>query len=237
MGRERQKRKNRSSISKVRQKTKSKKTVLSNPIIARAWNKGQTISQNFKRMGLAVKLNKQTGGVEKKGSDLLAVETATPDTLQIRGASGIKSIGLGEAKVERDESGRIVRVLQGDSIAPTPNPLHDSLTDLDSESDTEDPAVRLLHDQHGTVGGSGHSGTSHSVTNVVRDLEEQARLPAARYKRKQTENEQAFVESLVRKYGDDYSKMARDTKLNYMQRSEGDLKRRIKKWRQNGTVT
>ena len=41
-------------------------------------------------------------------------------------------------------------------------------------------------------------------------------------------------EELVKKYGDDVGKMARDIKINYMQRSEGDLKKRIKTWREAG---
>lgn len=68
----------------------------------------------------------------------------------------------------------------------------------------------------------------------MRQLEEQASRPAPKYKRKQPDGEVQFVEELVRKYGDDYGKMARDIKINYMQRSEGDLKKRIKKWREAG---
>jgi nucleolar protein 16 len=65
-------------------------------------------------------------------------------------------------------------------------------------------------------------------------LEARASMPAKKYKRKQTENEVAFIEELVKKYGDDVGKMTRDIKINYMQRSEGDLKKRIKIWREAG---
>jgi nucleolar protein 16 len=41
------------------------------------------------------------------------------------------------------------------------------------------------------------------------------------------------VEALVEKYGDDYGKMMRDRRLNPMQQSEGDLKRRVKRWQQS----
>ena len=65
-------------------------------------------------------------------------------------------------------------------------------------------------------------------------MEQEASRPAKKHVPKQSEGERAFVEELVAKYGDDYTAMARDMKINYMQRSEGDLKRRVKKWRESG---
>lgn len=243
MGRERQKRKNRSGLSRVRQRTKSKKTVLSNPIIAANWDKSQTLSQNYRRLGLAARLNKQTGGVEKDLSKLGAAgegeneQTSRHDSLKINSSAGLDSFGLGEAKVEKDpKTGRIIRVIPNNEIVQKPNPLQDPLNDLDSDSDEEVFDGFALDNQHGNVEPPKNS-TRHvpiSSTSIVRQLEESASLPAAKYKRRQTENEQAFVQSLVRKHGLDYGKMARDMKLNYMQRSEGDLKRRVKIWKDNG---
>ena len=71
MGRDLQKKKNRSGVQKVRQKPKSKKKILTNPIIAANWDKTQSLAQNYKRLGLTAKLNKTTGGVERKVSDVL----------------------------------------------------------------------------------------------------------------------------------------------------------------------
>ena len=70
----------------------------------------------------------------------------------------------------------------------------------------------------------------------MKELEEEARRPVTKYKRKQSQGERDFVEVLVRKYGEDYGRMARDVKVNYMQRSEGDLKTRVKRWREEGGV-
>lgn len=237
MGRERQKFKNRSSISKVRQKPKSKKKILQNPIIAANWDQKQTLAQNYKRLGLAVKLNKESGGKEKLGSDVQVEglsKHGAKNGLTIHGSTGIDSLELSEAKVERDpKTGAILRVLPEGQSAKS-NPLNDPLNDLDSGSEVEEDGVdwARLDNQHGNVNQTKPS--NGASTDVVRQLEQRASLPAAKHIRPQTANEQAFIKELVQKYGDDYDKMARDIKLNYMQRSAGDLKKRIKKWRAAG---
>ncbi|PPJ54190.1 hypothetical protein CBER1_01100 [Cercospora berteroae] len=245
MGRELQKRKNRSGISKVRQKPKSKKRVLNNPIIAANWDKSLTLAQNYKKLGLAVKLNKSTGGTEKKLSDLKQRQSGgheeewqgidEVDPLNITSTSSRKKqqIDLAEAKIERDpETGAILRIIEQD--LPKKNPLNDPLAEFDSDSEEEEVVedqVFNLRNQHANTG---TKGSVPAKTDTVRALEEQASRPAAKHKRRQPEGEVQFIEELVRKYGEDYGKMARDMKINYMQRSEGDLRKRIKKWKEAG---
>lgn len=236
MGRELQKRKNRSSISKVRQKPKSKKKVLNNAVIASNWDQHQTLAQNYKRLGLAAKLNKSTGGVERKVADVEREREedgkAHTDGLVINGGRGRgkkDKLDLGEEKVERDpKTGRILRVVSDDTAAVRPNPLNDPLNELDSESESE----AELFDQHGHS--KQQSEPSEPKTAVVAELEHRASLPEKKYRRKQSEGERVFVEELVAKYGEDYERMARDTEINYMQRSAGDLKKRVKKWKEGG---
>lgn len=239
MGRELQKRKNRSGVAKVRQKPKSKKKILNNPIIAANWDKTQSLAQNYKRLGLTAKLNKTTGGIERKVSDVLREAEEGErhqDNLQISTSSKRKeTLDVTEAKIERDpKTGKILRVVD-DANTANLNPLNDPLNELDSESEDE-----LLNpkNQHGNTDAVAARGTSNDdrKTETVRKLEEEARKPAAKYERRQPEGEVLFVEELVRTYGDDYGKMARDMKINYMQRSEGDIKRRVKKWRESGGV-
>lgn len=250
MGREIQKKKNRSGVPKIRQKPKSKKRVLNNPVIAANWDKSQTLTQNYKRLGLAAKLNKHTGGVERRADDVEQLEAGragrpgrgrNEDPLSIAGhRAAQQQLGLSEAKIERDpETGAILRII--DAPKSKPNPLNDPLNDLDSSDDEEQQQRGWARtgNQHGNIEegefeGFGDEDDEERKTDVVRELEAQASRPAKKYKRKQTENEVAFIEELVRKYSDDYGKMARDMKINYMQRSEGDLKKRIKKWREAG---
>ncbi|KAK3718483.1 Ribosome biogenesis protein Nop16 [Vermiconidia calcicola] len=220
MGRELQKHKNRSSISKATRKPKSKKKLLHHPIIAANWDSSKTLAQNYKLLGLTARLNNSTGGVEKKVADI-ENEDEGGDGLWIDGSrrkKGKGQIEVKEARIERDpETGAIVRIVDEETVRA--NPLNDPLNDLDSES--EDEREFEGFDQHAAV---------------VEQLQDEASRPAPKYKRKQPEGERMFVEALVRKYGDDYGRMARDMEINYMQRSEGDLKRRVKRWREGGGV-
>ena len=243
MGRELQKRKNRSGVQKVRQKPKSKKRQLNNPIIAANWDKSLTLAQNYKKLGLAAKLNKFTGGQEKKVSDLRqrggegddeewqGLDEVDPLNITSSSKRKKQQLDLAEAKIERDpETGAILRIIEQD-VAKA-NPLNDPLAEFDSEEEDEHDEVFNIRNQHANTGNTAE--TTLAKTETVKALEAQAARPAAKYKRRQPEGEVQFIEELVQKYGEDYGKMARDTKINYMQRSEGDLKKRIKKWKEAG---
>ena len=236
MGRELQKRKARSSTSKVRRNPKSKKKLLHHPVIAANWDNSQTLTQNYQRLGLTAKLNKNTGGVEKTASSVSRVGDGEQlagwrrdDALSVASVRRSGMVEVREVGVERDGvTGGILRVVEEGGRA---NPLGDLLNELDSAEDGEERGGAF--DQHSIAS---LNPDSQPKTAVVGRLEEEARRPAAKYKRKQPEGERAFIAELVEKYGDDYGKMARDAKINYMQRSEGDLKRRVKRWRESGGV-
>lgn len=241
MGRELQKKKKRSSIAKVRMKPKSKKVnPLGNAIIAANWyvqpcacrtqtswsmmlthlirNQKETLSQNYARLGLTAKLNNATGGTEKLRPGDIS-KSSTTSKLSISNAFP-KAFEPTEAKVERDpETGKILRVIHA---ATTPNPLNDILN-----SDDED------------MGGDfeGFEDEAPAPKNdIIRQLEEQAASGAEKKERKQSEREKEWLQRLVAKYGEDYRRMVRDRKLNPMQQTEADIKRRVGIWKANGGV-
>lgn len=225
MGRERQKFKNRSSISKVTQKPKSKKQLLHNPIIAANWNQNETLTQNYRRLGLARRLNHSAGGLEKSAAEIEAAESKIPvqdDSLKIKSKLPTK-LDVSEARIQRDpETGAILQVFD----TAKANPLKDPLNDL--EDDDEEVWEGFVN-EHGVLSGPTAPSTGVS-TDVVRQLEAKAAMPGEKRIRKQSEREEEWIERLVNKYGDDYLKMSRDMKLNPMQQSVGDIKRRVKKW-------
>ncbi|OJJ42871.1 hypothetical protein ASPZODRAFT_104626 [Penicilliopsis zonata CBS 506.65] len=236
MGREIQKKKNRSSLPKNRSKKRGtlkngnkKINVLGNAIIAENWDRNQTLTQNYRRLGLVHRLNAPTGGVEKRAKDDGSTEEVT-DSLHITGSIKTSTkLSLGETRVERDpETGKILRVIRDDDkdeeieIAGRKlrrtNPLNDPLNDL---SDNEDAMP---------------SRSSAADSAIVRKLELQAARESAAVQKKkprhQSQRENEWISRLVDKYGEDYRAMSRDRKMNPMQQTEGDLRRRVRKWKQ-----
>ncbi|CAH0017247.1 unnamed protein product [Clonostachys rhizophaga] len=210
------KKKRRSKSQPIRQSNRLKKPVnpLGNNTIAANWDKKQTLAQNYKRLGLTARLKGPTGGTEKT---LGVKETFGPsDPLSING-SGSTGKALDVARVERDADGKIVRV-----IGRAPNPLGDPLNELDSDSEMDDGEA----EEHEEWGGIQENGRE---TEVVKSLIQEARNPAPKKKRYQSEQEREWLEKLVGKYGDDTRAMAKDRKLNPMQQTEADIRRRINK--------
>jgi len=215
MGRELQKKKNKSSTPRVRQKPKSKHlNIKGNAIVKKNWDSKLTLAQNYRRLGLASKLNARSGGVEVLASD---VQDAKIPSAKLRDPLSGKAPKLPttlvptDARIERDpETGAIIRLLDPSKHS---NPLNDPLDELEDE------------DYMGSLP-KGVSG------GIVKELEEQASMEIKKRPRQQSQREEEWIEALVEKYGDDYSRMMRDRKLNPYQQSEGDLRRRVKLWKQ-----
>ncbi|EKD14841.1 uncharacterized protein L3040_003941 [Drepanopeziza brunnea f. sp. 'multigermtubi'] len=221
MGRELQKKKKRSSIPKIKMKPKSKRVnPLGNPIIAANWNQAETLTQNYRRLGLTSRLNSATGGIEK----LRPGEVSQSSTASRLAISNVvpKQIAPSEARVERDpETGKILRVIHE---GQAPNPLHDPLNAIED-------AAAMEADDGGVFEGFGGEGGKKEKNEIVRRLEEQAAMVGEKRERGQSEREREWIERLVKAYGEDFQKMARDRKLNPMQQTPNDLRRRIGKWK------
>ncbi|KAI9734636.1 MAG: Nucleolar protein 16 [Cirrosporium novae-zelandiae] len=213
MGRELQKKKNRSSIPKVKRKQKSKKlNFKGNQIISQNWDKNLTLSQNYRRLGLTAKLNSSIPHALKITSATSAPNTDDPFTITNNPKSAV--IVPKEARIERDpETGAILRIVDPDEENRKHNPLNDPLNDLESDSES-DPQP------------------SNSEHGIIAQLEAEAALEAPKKPRTQSKREVEWIEALVEKYGDDTRKMFWDKRLNPMQQTEADIKKRIKKWKQ-----
>jgi nucleolar protein 16 len=182
------------------------------------------LTQNYRRLGLASKLNHTTGGTERSAATIGAQDASeehADDPLAINSKTG-SAVKAPEIRIERDEkTGAILRVVETGKA----NPLHDPLNDLDL-SDGDVPAFNAL----GYVSKS-NAGIRSANTVVTRQLEELAAGGVKRRPRMQSKREEEWIEALVAKHGDDYGKMFRDRKLNIWQQSEGDIKRRVKVWK------
>ncbi|KAF2250917.1 60S ribosomal subunit biogenesis protein-like protein Nop16, partial [Trematosphaeria pertusa] len=228
MGRELQKKKRKSSIPKKRQNPPSKKKILSNPIIAANWNQKETLTQNYRRLGLTARLNHSTGGTEKtiKSLGLNDPNSSRADAAANSTANALNIVsqkpqlaGTEEVEVERDpETGAIVRIVGEEKEEKVKdNPLNDPLNELE-ESDAEEwNAFAMVPKEE-------------SDNPVIRQLEEVARNGARKAPRSQSQREEEWLERLVQQYGEDYGRMSRDMKLNPMQQTAADIRSRIKKW-------
>ena len=187
-----------------------------------------TLTQNYKLLGLSSRLNAPTGGSEKKpiADKQNEDQAVTKNAFSMPKSRKNTKLVPTETRVERDsQTGRILRIIRSDGRTEDAvtqrrrlNPLNDPLEDLSDEEEA--------------------IGKSTKPSDVVAELEAQAVEESAILARKtrprqQSKREEEWVVRLVEKYGDDTRAMARDIKLNPMQQSEGDLCRRLKKWKEN----
>lgn len=232
MGRELQKRKRRSSRATVRQPTSHKKPLnpMGNSIVAKNWDKKQTLSQNYRRLGLVAKLGRVTGGVEPDfRGDASRGGPAARDPLAVK---PLAQQIVTEARVELDADGKIVRVLgRGREGNVDDNPLNDPLLRFDSDNeDTGEEWGGIDDDEEDVVDEEAEARRPA----VIRELERQAGLPTEKRPRHQSRAEVEWLERLVGRHGDNAAAMARDRKLNPMQQTEADIARRLKKWKASG---
>ncbi|PLB42628.1 nucleolar protein 16 [Aspergillus candidus] len=206
---------------------KKKVNVLGNAIIAENWDRNLTLTQNYRRLGLMHRLNAPAGGSQRITTDT-GFADAPENNLHIKGSaeSNAKNLKVGETRVERDpETGRILRVINDDEVEiagrkhKRANPLNDPLNDLAVDVD---------------IAAVGQAAQGKDASAVVRQLEMQAAKEDSavlgKKPRHTSTREGEWIEKLVQKHGDDYAAMARDKKLNPMQQTVGDIKRRIRKF-------
>ncbi|KAI1811912.1 ribosome biogenesis protein Nop16 [Poronia punctata] len=232
MGRELQKRKRRSSRPATRQPSSNRSKLtnpLGNSIVARNWNKNETMTQNYRRLGLVSRLRAPTGGAElhtkpnravAKKANSSSKDKKDPFAIHVtQGASAT----AGEVKVERDETGRIIRVIS--SERKKFNPLNDPLVEIETDSEAGDEGEEEDAEEWGGFEGE------EEQNEIVQQLEGEANRPVEKKPRTLSQREAEWLQSLVDKHGDDRAAMARDRKLNPMQQTAADIARRMKKWK------
>ncbi|KAI1117300.1 ribosome biogenesis protein Nop16 [Nemania sp. NC0429] len=246
MGRELQKRKRRSSRPATRQPSSNRAKLtnpLGNSIVARNWNKNETTTQNYRRLGLVSRLRAPTGGAEPRRRPSAASSsssskptisasalgsTATTGGMDPFAIHGVQGTVTTEVKVERDAHGKITRVIgDGQNKRRRPNPLNDPLAELDTDSEAESAAEEEDAEEWGGFG----DDDDDAAAAVVRQLESEANRPVEKRPRTASTREAEWLQALVDRHGDDVAAMARDAKLNPMQQTAADIARRLRKWK------
>ena len=201
-------------------------------------DRGLTLVQNYKRLGLASRLGAPTGGTEKTNlHNITGAANGAPrgdaDGLAIPGSRKAAKLVPTEVRVERDpQTGRILRVIRPDAGSDGGNTRRkrrrlDDPLNSDSEPENGYATIRAA---------SMKARSRPPPTGVVAELEAQAEEEAAQLSRKkrprqQSKREEEWIEGLVGKYGDNVGAMAKDRRLNPMQQTEADIARRVGRWR------
>lgn len=196
-------------------------------------DKTETLSQNYRRLGLSSRLQAPAGGVEPIAHDpKMTAERRGQGALPIGRVSARKA-GIEEVRVERDERGHIVRIIRPE------NPLRDPLNALDSDSDGDGlgPGGGVRFEEWGGFRDDEEDehGNRRERPAVLLELERQAALPEVKIPRTKSQRETEWLQRLTDRYGDDTAAMARDHRLNPMQQTASDIARRIRRWREEET--
>lgn len=156
-------------------------------------------------------------------------------------------------RIERDPvTGAILRILDGSEDADDNDagentagakasnwtPLDDPLAAYDSDASSAGPgAAPNQHHPHipsatSVAALQNDAAAVANPTSIVPQLAAHARATAGKpRKRGVSAREEAWLASLVEKYGSDYRRMERDKALNVRQQTKADIERRVKRWR------
>ncbi|ANZ77936.1 BA75_05029T0 [Komagataella pastoris] len=204
----RRRKSNHSGNSKVSVKVKDKQRrhFASNKVLRAHWDSKLTMSQNYAKLGLRLKLGKPTGGVEKplaieKGLDGKKHDKPQKEDENIDdfynsdGEIDPERIPEGRAHIVRDESGEVVKIVYGTKVSGMFE---------QGASEKEEPAQESV---------------------VINELMEVAQAKPEKPPKRLTELEEIWVEGLRKKYGNDYERMKWDRKLNPMLLTPGKLQK------------
>jgi len=235
MANPRQRRKVRSTHKPVHHSRQAKKLLKKQPpirgpkVLQEAWDKHKTVRQNYAALGLAVSLNPSPSGGWERAASVTEARTVANEAPSIDGSDPTVSMsggsdhelpkGLGH--IVKDEAGQIIAVETNDNVDLCPPDHRLDLVD-------ETAAVAAIHApvcQRWTSFGQ-TSGTEKPNIDLILSRPDIFHTPVPRFS---SNGKLAFLQRLISKHGRDVAAMMRDRKLNPDQRTEGEIRRAIRK--------
>ena len=191
---------------------------VANPRLNR--NHRLTLAQNYRRLGLTAKLSHYAGGIEKEITHVPDSKNLLPqrrdDPLAIT-AKTANPLLPSEVHVERDPTTGAIIQITDPHWESAHSPLNDPLNELEHTEERSSDSTEI-----------------ESPKGIVGELERQASAEVKKKPRHQSQREVEWLEALLKKYEDDYELMARDRKLNPYQQSTGEIRKRMKNWKNRG---
>ena len=208
MANPRQRIKNRNPSRKVKQKTKNPLKISfqkTHPLLMKNWDHKKTLEQNYENLGLVSNLGGKAGGCGNEYE------------IRVRESERLRSLNEIEFTTLQDF----------DSIVPT---IDTRIETIEGALNLDPKTLRIgtkINHKHAP-----ESDITTEPTDLKLEIQQLLKQQELNFEKKivnSSRNEELVLQDLISKYGQDYSKMSRDLKLNRYQFSEGQLKRKIQK--------
>ncbi|WWC63082.1 uncharacterized protein I303_105681 [Kwoniella dejecticola CBS 10117] len=189
-------------IRKLHQKQRRAPPLKGPEVLQQGWDKTKTVFQNYAALGLlpSIPIPNQSTSSRSQRVKLPIVPSS------VEGEEQQEQPKVGFGRIIRDEEGNVIDIIIDEDEET--DPMHEGNVPFAEDEEERQPV--------------------EGKTEVVRQLE-QLSSTSAPVTRHSSTSEKTWLKSLVRKYDDDYESMARDRKLNVWQKTQGEIKRMVKK--------
>lgn len=135
----------------------------------------------------------------------------------------------GMGRIVRDESGKVIDIIEGE--APSDNEdteMSNPWGKLGEGGNDNDPQELKDLEKKSALKISGFPKPKGKTNEVIKQLEEMEKSEKP-VKRHTSLGKNKWLVDLLEKYGEDYQGMSKDKHLNLLQKTEGEIKRSVKK--------
>ena len=178
--------------------------------------------QRHKQRTSRSKLTRRTGDklkkVQIKGSAIIAANWDKTKTLQ----QNYKRLGLVSNPNHNPTSGGVEKLYPLEKID---EPVDERGLKVDEAIIKRDDAGKVIDIIYSTAS---KNTTEQKETAVVKALEKRAQ-EGATVKRTVAPGELEWIKAVIKKYGDNYERAARDRRINPMQQTAADIRRRVER--------